>query len=75
MTPEERIEIVRELLAAVAADPNRLGTLAPEERLIVAVALDDVGMIQADGISDLMQAQDQLGPEWITAIRAATAVP
>jgi hypothetical protein len=29
-------------------------------------------MILADGISDLMQAQDQIGPEWVTAICSVT---
>jgi hypothetical protein len=72
MTPERRIERVRNLIEDVAADPNRFDELSPGERLIVGIAMDRIDLLQGDGISSIEQAQDRLAPEWITAIRYAT---
>ena len=73
MTPDQRIECVRDLLEDMQAYPARFGTMSSSERLIVAIVMDRVDLLRGEGINSLVEAQDRIGPEWVTAIRAVTA--
>ena len=60
---------IADLVSTVSAEPSQWTTLTPAERLTVALILDKIDWLRADGFKSVSAARNRLGPEWWQAMQ------
>ena len=64
---------IADLVSTVSAEPSQWTTLTPAERLTVALILDKIDWLRADGYESVSAARNRLGPEWWQAMQEVKA--
>ena len=64
---------IAHLVTTVSAEPSQWTALTPAERLTVALILDKIDWLRADGFESVSAARNRLGPEWWQAMQEVLA--